>query len=92
MDKYIRVTDFEKFEENPFMSTLIQDMAVRNRKQYLRSDDGNKSMVVVHDDSQTPLAHANFYEVQEVDETQFVKVLRTSFQHRRDSQKRVVKY
>ena len=79
MEKYIRVTDFEKHEENPFMPTLIKDMAVRNRKQYLRDDNGSKSMVVVHDESQTPLAHANFYEVQEVDETQFVKVFANFF-------------
>jgi hypothetical protein len=79
MDKYVRVTDFEKFEENPFAAALVQDMAVRNKRQYLRSENGNKSMVVVHDDSQTPLAHANFYEVQEVDETQFVKVFANFF-------------
>lgn len=74
MEKYVKLTDFEKHEENPFMPALIQEMAVRNRKQYLRSDNGNKSMVVVHDDSQTPLAQTGFFKVEEVDQSQFVKI------------------
>ncbi|KAA9340347.1 RepA protein [Larkinella humicola] len=74
MEKYIRVTDFEKHEENPFVPNLIQDMAVRNRKQYLRSDNGSKSMVVVHDETNTALAHTGFFQIEEVDQNQFVKL------------------
>ena len=74
MEKFAKLTDFEKYEENPFMPALIKDMAVRNRKQYLQSDNGNRSMVVVHDDSQTPLAQTGFFKVEEVDQSQFVKI------------------
>lgn len=79
MDKYIRITDFEQHTENPFMPTLIQEMAVRNKKQFLKSDNGSQSMVVVHDESQAQLAHASFYQIQEVDETQFVKIFANFF-------------
>lgn len=84
LEKYVRVTDFDKYEENPFMPKLIQDMTVRNKKQYLRSENGNKSMVVVHDDSQTPLAHTAFYEVEEVDQNRFVKIYVDYFAAQRD--------
>lgn len=84
MEKYVKLTDFEKFEENPFMPALIQDMAVRNKKQYLRSDNGNKSMVVVHDDSQTPLAQTGFFKIEEVDQSQFVKIFVSSIAEQKE--------
>lgn len=74
VDSYVKITDFEKYEDNPFVPNMIAQMEVKSQKKYLRSDEGNKSMVVVHDESQTPLAQAGFFEVQEVEENQFVKL------------------
>ena len=84
MEKYVKLTDFQKFEENPFMDAMIQDMAVRNKKQYLRSDNGNKSMVVVHDDTQTPLAQTGFFKIEEVDQSQFVKIFVNGIAEQKD--------
>jgi len=53
---------------------MIKDMEVKSQRKYLRSDEGSKSMVVVHDESQRALAHAGFFEIKEVEENQFVKL------------------
>lgn len=74
VDSYVKITDFEKFEDNPFVPKMIAEMEVKNKRKYLRSDEGSKSMVVVHDESQTPLAQAGFFEIKEVEENQFVKL------------------
>jgi hypothetical protein len=79
MDKYVRITDFEKYEENPFMPNLMEELTVRQRKQYLKSEGGDTAMFVVPSPDEPALAQAAFYQIQEVDESQFVKIFANFF-------------
>lgn len=78
MEKYIKITDFPKHEENPFMPDLLDSMTVTRRRKQLASSNGKHNMVVI-DTDEKQVAHAAFYEIQEVDETQFIKVFSTFF-------------
>jgi hypothetical protein len=79
MEKYIKITAFPKNKENPFMGELLDSMTVtRRKKQLTSSTNGNHHMVVIDNEGQN-VAHAGFYEIQEVDESQFIKVFSTFF-------------
>lgn len=78
MEKYIKITEFPKNKENPFMGGFLDSMTVTRRRKQLLSSNGKHNMLVIDTDDKQ-VAQAGFYEIQEVDEAQFVKVFATFF-------------
>ena len=79
MSSYIRVTDFQIYSENPFADELVQEMTVKQKRKYLRSEDGKAAMIVVQPETGELTAQAQFYEIEEVDDAQFVKIFANFF-------------
>ena len=77
---YIRLGDYPKNTENPFADELIDEMKVSQKRKYLKSDSGQKaSMLVIQPESGEVAGEAQFYNYQEVDETQFTKIFASFF-------------
>lgn len=76
---YIRLNDFAKHEENPFARELVQEMTVKQKRKYLKSDDGKAAMLVIQPETGEVAAQAQFYEIEEVDDAQFVKIFANFF-------------
>lgn len=76
---YIRLSDFENHEENPFANELVQEMTVKQKRRYLKSSEGKASMLVIQPDTGEIAAQAQFYEIEEVDDAQFVKIFANFF-------------
>ena len=76
---YAKIGDFPRNGENPFAGDLVKEMTVKQKRRYLKSDDKSSAMVVVQSDTGEQLAEAQFYEIEEVDDSQFVKIFANFF-------------
>jgi len=75
---YIKVTDFDKHEVNPFMEKALEDIVKHRVRRYKRvnakgSLTKEAAQIVVNGDGE-PLAYGSFMEYVVLDEKQFTKV------------------
>jgi hypothetical protein len=75
---YAKITDFPRKTENPFADDLVKEMTVKQKRRYLNSDN-KMSAMVVQSETGEQLAEATFYEIEEVDDSQFVKIFANFF-------------
>lgn len=76
---YAKISDYPRNGENPFADDLVKEMTVKQKRRYLNSDNKTSAMVVVQQDTGEQLAEAQFYEIEEVDDSQFVKIFANFF-------------
>jgi hypothetical protein len=76
---YAKISDYPRNGANPFAEDLVKEMTVKQKRRYLNSDNKSSAMVVVQSDTGEQLAEAQFYEIEEVDDSQFVKIFANFF-------------
>lgn len=78
--KPIKITDFQKNDENPFMKQAVENIENHVVKKYRSNSGGDKKAVVVMADTETgETFKTSFIRQIEIDEEQFAKVYLSNF-------------
>lgn len=75
-----KLTDFEKFEENPFVEKAIQEVQVTKQYKSASGTDKRAILQAVDPNSGEVLGHTMFIRQVEVDEEKFAKVYLNQFE------------
>lgn len=75
---YKKVTDHEKFKENPFVEKAIEDIRIVKRTQVVRPKEAGEIQMIVADNGEVQ-GHSAFMRFIEVDEERFAKVYLSQF-------------
>jgi hypothetical protein len=79
-DKIRKLSEFEKFEKNPFVEKAIQEVQISRRYRSDTSTDKKAILQAINPDTGEVLGHTMFVRQVEVDEEKFAKVYLSQFQ------------
>lgn len=71
---YKKISNYESFEENPFVEKAIEDIEIVKKTQIIRGKDRSEVKLIVDDKSGVVEGHTAFMRFIEVDEEKFAKL------------------
>jgi len=75
---YKKVTDFQKFRENPFVEKAVQDIKIIKKTQVIKARDRAEIQMIVSDAGEVE-GYSQFLRFIEVEEAQFAKLYLSQF-------------
>ena len=75
---YKKVTEFEKFRDNPFVEKAVEDIKVVKKTQVVRARDKGEIQMIVNGGGEVE-GYSQFLRFIEVDEAQFAKIYLNQF-------------
>lgn len=76
--KYKKITDYESFDENPFMDKAVNDIKIVKKTQIIRPKDSSEIQQIVSEEGEVT-GYSAFMRFIEVDEERFAKVYLSQF-------------
>lgn len=75
---YKKITDYESFDENPFMDKAVKDISIVQKQQIIRPQNKDEIQMIMSSDAEV-MGYTAFMRFVEVDEEKFAKVYLSQF-------------